>query len=98
MKFLENPLIMMLLMLLLITCAFLVLSLESRSTMSRVEWREETYHVKSGDSLWIISREYCPNGVNRYEWIEAVQIRNGLTSSFIYPGQRLKVLVPATEV
>lgn len=98
MKFLENPLITVLLLLALIAGAFLVLSLASGSTMDRVEWREETYHVQSGDSLWIISRDYCPDGVDRREWIDAVQSRNGLTSSFIYPGQRLTVLVPATEV
>lgn len=97
-KYLNNPLITVLLLLVLIATCFLVLALVGGSTMDRVEWREETYRVQSGDSLWIISREYCPDNVDRREWIDAVQTRNGLTSSFIYPGQRLTVLVPVEEV
>ena len=96
-KYLNNPLITVLLLLVLIAACFLVLALVGRPTMDRVEWREETYRVQSGDSLWTISREYCPDEVDRREWIDAVQTRNGLTSSFIYPGQRLTVLVPVEE-
>lgn len=93
-KFLSNPVIATLILLVLIAVSFLVLALACQSTLDRVEWREETYRVQSGDSLWIISRDYCPDNVDRREWIDEVQQRNGLTSSFIYPGQTLTVLVP----
>ena len=94
MKLLNNPVIAVLILLVLITVAFLVLSLADFSTMDRVAWQEETYRVKSGDSLWELSGVYCPDNVDRREWIDEVQSLNGLTSSFIYPGQRLTVLVP----
>lgn len=98
MKILSNPLIAILLLLVLITTSFLVLSIASQSTMERVDWCEETYRVQSGDSLWIISREFVPDCVDRREWIEDVRQRNGLTSEFIYPGQTLTVLAPVEEV
>lgn len=75
--------------------AIVLLCLAWGSTMDRVDWTEETYRVKSGDSLWTLSGKYCPDNVDRREWIEEVQKLNGLTSSFIYAGQRLTVLVPA---
>lgn len=96
-KFLSNPVSAALLLLAVVVVCILVLSLAGRSTLDRVEWHEETYRVRSGDSLWTISRDYCPENVDRREWIEDVQSRNGLTSSDIYPGQRLTVLVPVEE-
>lgn len=96
-KLLSNPTIMVLTLVLLIVVSILVLSLACRSTLDRIEWHEEVYRVQSGDSLWAISGQYCPDSVDRREWIEEVQNLNGLTSSFIYPGQRLTVLVPEEE-
>jgi nucleoid-associated protein YgaU len=78
--------------------AVLVLNMACTPTMRRVEWQQATYRVQSGDSLWIISGDYCPDNVDRREWIDEVQKINGLTSSFIYPGQLLTVLAPAEEV
>ena len=97
MKLLNNPLISVLLLLVLAAACFLVLALAGRPTMDRVEWREETYRVQSGDSLWAIANEFCPGSVDRREWIDEVQNLNGLASSSIYPGQRLTVLVPVEE-
>jgi hypothetical protein len=97
-KLLSNPVIAVLLLVALIAVCILVLNVAFGPTMERVEWREETYRVQSGDSLWIISRDYCPENVDRREWIEEVQALNGLTSSFIYPGQQLTVLAPVEEV
>lgn len=94
MKLLSNPVIAMLLLVVLIATSILVLNLATRPTMERVVWQEDTYRVKSGDSLWAISGQYCPDNVDRREWIEEVQSLNGLTSSFIYPGQKLTVLAP----
>lgn len=92
MKILSNPLIAVLLLIVLIAASFLVLSLAGQSTMGRVEWQEESYRVQSGDSLWAISYEYCPDDVDRREWVEEVRTINGLTSSVIHPGQQLTVL------
>jgi hypothetical protein len=72
-----------------------VLNVAFRSTLDGIEWREEYYRVKIGDSLWAISSEYCPDGVDRREWIDEIRALNDLTDSTIYPGQRLTVLVPA---
>lgn len=63
-------------------------------TTDLVEWREETYIVQSGDSLWSISYNYCPENVDRREWIAEVQQINGLPNSNIRAGQRLIVITP----
>ena len=97
-KILSNPLIAILLLIVFLAFGFLVLSLVGQSSMDRVEWVEEVYRVQSGDSLWEISGKYCPDNVDRREWIDEVQARNGLTSSFIYAGQRLYVFAPAKGV
>lgn len=96
-RILSNTLVATLILILLIAVSFLVLSLACSSTMSRVEWQETTYRVQSGDSLWAISHDYCPDGVDRREWVEEIRELNGLTGSIIYPGQTLTVLVAAEE-
>lgn len=98
MKFFNTPWVAVVLLVVLLVIGICALSFAFRSTMDRVDWQEDTYRVKSGDSLWAISGKYCPDSVDRREWIEEVQNLNGLTSSFIYPGQRLTVLVPVEEV
>ena len=45
------------------------------------------YRVKSGDTLWGISRQYLGGGPRYKEIMDA----NGLTNDMIYPGQILKI-------
>lgn len=97
MKLLSNHLFVVTLLILFSIMSVLALNFAFQPTMKRVEWRRETYRVQSGDSLWVISRDYCPDNVDRQEWIDEVQEINGLTSSFIYPGQKLTVLAPVEE-
>lgn len=55
------------------------------------KFAETTYVVKSGDSLWYISGLYCPDGMDKWDYIHMVQNVNGMTSCTIYPGQCLTV-------
>lgn len=71
----------------------LLLSSSFGPSMDGYEWQEEIYTVQHGDSLWSISREYCPEGVDRDEWIAEVRDRNRMTSDIIRPGDDLIVLV-----
>lgn len=79
----------------IVTVCILVLNFTFQSTMDGVEWREEIYSVSSGDSLWTISAQYCPDSVDAREWVAEIKALNGLANSTIYPGQRLIVLAPA---
>lgn len=72
----------------------LLLRWSTQPTMDAIEWREETYTVKSGDSLWTISYDYCPENVDRREWIDAVRELNGMDDSIIQAHQKLTVLAP----
>lgn len=97
-KILDNsPLMMLILGALIVVVSVLILNYAFQPTMDGIEWQEETYIVKSGDSLWAISRDYCPEGVDCREWINEIQALNDLPSSNIHPGQRLTVLAPVKE-
>lgn len=82
---------------LILAGCILALNLACQPTMDAFDWREAPYRVQAGDSLWTISGDYCPEGVDRREWIAEVQELNGLEDSVVYPGQRLTVLVPGEE-
>ena len=75
--------------------ALVLLLIATQPTMKQIEWDEETYIVKSGDTLWTIADKYCPEIVDKREWIHEVQELNNLHGSILHPGQRLKVLAPA---
>ena len=90
----NSPLLMLVLGVLIVVASVLLLNYALQPTMDGIEWQEETYIVKSGDSLWAISSQYCPEGVDCREWIEEIQALNGLPDSNIHPGQTLIVLAP----
>lgn len=71
----------------------LLLCWSFRPTMDGYEWQEELYTVQEGDSLWSIAGRYCPDGVDRGEWVDEIQALNDLRSSIIHPGDDLIVLV-----
>lgn len=79
----------------LLVVAFILLSQILQSSMEKIEWREETYIVQSGDTLWEIADEFCPIDVDKREWIYEVQTINNIHGSALYPGQRIRVLTPA---
>ena len=61
-------------------------------TMDGIEWEEEIYSVQAGDSLWAISREYCPESVDRREWIGEIKALNAMDDNHLEPGQQIIVL------
>lgn len=92
MKILDSNLVTVVLLIAFIVGSILVLNHAFLSTMDGIEWTEETYIVRSGDSLWSISCEYCPDGVDCREWIEEIRALNGMDDSMIHPGQTLIIL------
>lgn len=97
-KFFEGSTPTVILLIALVVASVLVLNYALQPTMDGIEWAETTYRVQSGDSLWTISANYCPEGVDRREWVDEIRTLNGLSDSIIYPGQTLIVLAPAEEV
>lgn len=81
-------------MLLLLVVLLAIIAVVGSSPFDRDEWQEEIYVVKKGDSLWEIAGRYCPENVDRREWIHEIEDLNEMESSKIYPGQRLIVLAP----
>ena len=54
-------------------------------------FEETTYKVKSGDCLWDIADEYCPDSMDKRDYINLIKERNNLSNSVIRPGQKLIV-------
>lgn len=96
-KFFESNTVTVILLIALIIASVLALNYAFQPTMDRLVWAETTYRVTAGDSLWMISADYCPDGVDRREWIEEVRALNDLSDSTIHPGQTLTVLVAVGE-
>jgi hypothetical protein len=96
-KFLESNALVVILLIALVVVSVLVLNYAFQPTMDGIEWQETTYRVQSGDSLWAIAGEYCPDGVDRREWIDEIRALNDLPDSIIYEGQKLTVLAPVKE-
>lgn len=96
-KFLTSNWSTVALMCVLLVVCIALLSFFTRSTMDGVEWQETVHVVERGDSLWAISGKYCPESVDRREWIEEIRVLNELPDSSIRPGQRLTVLALTTE-
>lgn len=96
-KFLESNTSTVLLLIVLLIVSILVLNYALQPTMDETEWREEAYRVQAGDTLWTIAGGYCPQGVDRREWVEEIRALNGLRNNTIHPGQTITVLTPVKE-
>lgn len=93
-RLLENNTLLIVLLVVFVVASVLLLNWSFQSTMDNVEWREEIHKVTEGDSLWAISYDYCPDNVDRREWVKEIRALNDLPDSIIHPGQRLIVLAP----
>lgn len=90
----SNTLTAVLLLVVFLIICILMLNVACEPKIDKAEWKEETYRVKEGDSLWAISGKYCHGNVDRRDWIAEIQELNGMEDSIIHPGQKLTVLAP----
>lgn len=59
----------------------------------RHDLEETTYVVRSGDCLWYIAEDYCPDGMDKRDYICLVSERNDLKSDVLHLGQELIIFV-----
>lgn len=84
----------MLTMTLLVAMIIIAVVCALQPSMNSCEWEETTYIVESGDTLWNIAKENCPDSVDVRDWIDTVSEMNNITGS-IHPGQTITILVEA---
>ena len=91
--FANNALMILIVAAIIVVVSVLVLNYAFQSSMDGIEWREEVHRVQRGETLWSIANEYCPDQVDRREWIEEIRTLNDMTDSIVHPGQPLIVLI-----
>ena len=57
-----------------------------------ITYHKISYTVQNGDTLWAISKDYCPDDLSIQEYIYLLKKENNL-GSVIYPGQIIQVLI-----
>ena len=48
--------------------------------------------IESGDTLWSIAKEYCPNYVDKQEYVKILMNVNNLSTDVIQQGEHLVVV------
>ena len=79
---------------LIFVCGFIYLSSVSfdyKQTKIIYSLKETTYIVEPYDSLWKIACMYCPDDLDKYEYIKLIEEKNNIIGT-IHPGQKLIVL------
>ena len=72
---------------------FIALCIFSSHTYTYNQPQYEKYIVSSGDTLWSIASQYCPEKKDKRIFIKTLKKLNNLTSSTIYPGNEIKIPV-----
>lgn len=78
----------------LAVAALLIIAYNSKS---HHEFTENSYYVAPGDTLWDIATIYCPDDMDKREYIAEIEKLNGMKNSGIYAGQKIVVLLAKGE-
>lgn len=73
----------------LAVAALLIIAYNSKS---QHEFTENSYYVAPGDTLWDIATIYCPDDMDKREYIAEIEKLNEMKSARIYAGQKILVL------
>ena len=60
-------------------------------------YKEQTYYIHSGDTLWSIGQRYCSNTDDVREWVDRVMDINDMKSADIITGTEITILVDSEE-
>jgi len=63
----------------------LIIVVTYKATAPSPTYNSVEYRVKSGDTLWTLADEYCPDSMDKREWIHKVMRDNDIVG-YIYPG------------
>jgi hypothetical protein len=78
--------ILMLIIAIIVTVAFVSCHKED------VEWNTFEYTVSPGETMWEIAEEYCPEGMDKREYIYKVEKINNINAGDLSVGQTVTLL------
>ena len=67
------------------------------NTMDKSSYKEQTYYVRIGDTLWSVGQRYCSNTDDVREWVDRVMDINDMKSADIIAGTEITILVESKE-
>lgn len=76
-------------LIMLLIAMFVIPQIQKRNYRRSLHYEEII--VVTGDSLWKIGREKCPDKMDIRDWIDDVNSHNGIDTN-VYPGMSLEVL------
>lgn len=63
------------------------------NVMDKSSYKEQTYYVRTGDTLWSMGQRYCSNTDDVREWVDRVMEINNMSSADIDTGMEITILV-----
>ncbi len=83
-------------LLIIVLCLLLIIYALSRISNTKYDrggFREIPHTVSSGETLWSISKQYCPSDMDIRQYIDLLEQTNSISASgYIYPGDKLILL------
>lgn len=84
--------IIVILVLTIFTCGYTVGKNKATNEIWENNRHTETIVVKSGDTLWGIAKEHCPDNVYILEYIEEIKTLNNIDGN-IYAGDKILIYI-----
>lgn len=83
----------------IILILILIIAFTVAASQDKPEMIEATYTVKKGDTLWSIAERYCPNTMDKREYIWIVQKINNLSqNTYLIPNAEIKILKEVSRI
>lgn len=77
----------------IIILIFIVIFAIACRASDKPQMYEAPYTVKIGDTLWSIAERYCPNTMNKCEYVYKLRKLNGLPqNTYLLPNTKIKIL------
>ena len=67
------------------------------NVMDKSSYKEQTYYIRAGDTLWTIGQRYKSDADDIRKWVDEVMKINNMASADIDTGMEITILVDSEE-